>query len=52
MDGFNRWREREPAQASLLMVGPGHRTPETLLRLDERDRFLRQAAGSVLRWHE
>jgi hypothetical protein len=28
-----------------MMVGPGHRSADTLLRLDERDRYLREAAS-------
>ena len=27
-----------------LVPGPGHRTPQTLLLIDERDRYLREAA--------
>jgi hypothetical protein len=28
----------------LVPAGPGHRTPQTLLLLDERDRYLRECA--------
>ncbi len=28
-----------------LVSGPGHRTPATLLAIDERDRYLREAAA-------
>lgn len=31
-------------RTSVFAVGPGHRTPNTLLLLDERDRYLREAA--------
>jgi hypothetical protein len=31
-----------------LAPGPGHRTPQTLLALDERDRYLREAADRFL----
>jgi hypothetical protein len=27
-----------------LVPGPGHRTPQTMLLIDERDRYLREAA--------
>ena len=35
----------KPLRHPLLPVGPGHRSAETLLRLDERDRYLREAAS-------
>lgn len=34
----------KPIRHPLVSAGPGRRTPQTLLLLDERDRYLREAA--------
>ena len=49
VDASNRWRHGdEAARASDGPAGPGHRTPATMLALDERDRYLMASSATAM----